>query len=146
MTESRIVFAPSAAIHSIVQARRLCLRNSQVSTILNQKTRGVPNPLGMQTRPILLIPRHPLGGSKNFHASSLGTTQERSLALGKALVRVLPLTASSRMLETFGITIVGLGTARKINPAVIDFSLRALEGALDSGDEIKVAVKCRFSV
>jgi hypothetical protein len=47
---------------------------------------------------------------------------------------VLPLTAS-------GLIIIDLGTARKINPAAIDFSLRALEGALDAGDEIKVAVE-----
>lgn len=113
---------------------------------LNQKTREISDSLGMQTRPILLIPRHSLRSSKNSHTSSLGTTQERSLALGKALVRVLPLTASSRMLETFRITIIGLGTARKINPAIIDFSLCALEGALDARDEIKVAVECRFSV
>lgn len=100
----------------------------------------------MQTRPILLISRHSLRSSNNFHSSSLGAAQERSLALGKALVRVFPFMAGSQILQTFGATIICLSTARKIDSAVIDFSLRALEGALDAGDEIEVAVERRFSV
>jgi hypothetical protein len=99
----------------------------------------------MQTRPILLISRHPLWSPKNSHTSIFGTAQERSFALSKALVRVLSFTASSRMRQTFWITLIGLDTTRNINPAVIDFSLCAFEGTLDARDEIKVTVERGFS-
>jgi hypothetical protein len=60
------------------------------------------------------------------------------------MARMLPLRARRWPLRVTGFRLVGLNTLCQVDAAVVGVSVRSLEAALDTGDEVEIAVKCGF--
>lgn len=100
----------------------------------------------MPPRPILLIPRHPPGGPNDPHPRPLRPPQEPSLALDQMLIlllRAFPLVPSPSTTARTPIRILMMVVMIDRNPPILRISLRALQPALDAGDEVEVAIKGR---
>lgn len=94
----------------------------------------------MPPRSILLTPRHALRRANNPHPPSLCTAQEPSFTLNQALPGMLPLAPSTSLRPI----LIKLLCARKLNAPILRFALRALERALNTRDEVEVAVERRL--
>ena len=89
----------------------------------------------------MLIPRHPLRRSQYRHTTRFGAAQKSGLTLDEPLQRMFSLASCTRAKDLpHTIVVYGL-SARKLDSPIFGISLRTLEGALDTCDEIEIAIK-----
>lgn len=90
----------------------------------------------MPSRIIQLIPRHSSRRPNDPHSTFLRTAQKGSFALHESLLRNFPLRPGLISISTCGLS------TPKINPPILNFSIRALERALNARDKVEVSVEC----
>ena len=98
----------------------------------------------MPPRAILLIPRHPPRRTQDPNTTRLRAAQKPGFTFDKSLARVFPFPSGPSLRRLFCPHGLCDLAARKIDTPILDISFCALHRALNSRDEVEVAIKRRF--